>query len=57
MPNNTIGEAYIQIKPSMEGVSGEIEKAMGGAGAAGSDALFIQKARLSEMHMHITKTG
>ena len=37
MPNN-IGEAYIQIKPSMEGVSGEIEKAMGGAGAAGSSS-------------------
>lgn len=38
MPNNTIGEAYIQIKPSMEGVSGEIEKALGDAGESGSGA-------------------
>lgn len=37
MPNN-IGEAYIQIKPSMEGVSGEIEKALGDAGESGSSA-------------------
>lgn len=27
----TIAEAYIQIKPSMEGVSGELEQALGGA--------------------------
>ena len=32
----TIGEAYLQIKPSMEGVKGEIESAMGEAGASGS---------------------
>lgn len=38
MPNNTIGEAYIQIKPSMEGVSSEIEKAMGDAGASSSSS-------------------
>ena len=38
MPNNTIGEAYIQIKPSMEGMSGEIEKALGDAGSAGSSS-------------------
>ena len=32
----TIGEAYLQIRPSMEGVKGEIESAMGDAGASGS---------------------
>lgn len=32
---NTIGEAYLQIRPSMEGVKGEIEQAMGEAGEAG----------------------
>ena len=25
----TIGEAYLQIRPSMEGVAGEIDEAMG----------------------------
>lgn len=33
--SNTIGEAYLQIRPSMEGVKGEIESAMGDAGNAG----------------------
>ncbi len=32
----TIGEAYLQIRPSMEGVKGEIEKEMGAAGSSGS---------------------
>ena len=32
----TIGEAYLQIRPSMEGVKGEIESAMGDAGSAGA---------------------
>ena len=36
MPDNTIGEAYIQIKPSMEGISSELEQALGGAGSAGA---------------------
>ena len=31
----TIGEAYLQIKPSMEGIEGDIERAMGDAGSAG----------------------
>ena len=26
---NTIGEAYLQIRPSMEGIQGEIQEAMG----------------------------
>lgn len=39
MPNNnTIGEAYIQIKPSTEGISGELQKAMGDAGESGSSS-------------------
>ena len=33
---STIGEAYLQIRPSMEGVKGEIESAMGEAGESGS---------------------
>ena len=33
---NTIGEAYLQIRPSMEGVKGELESAMSDAGASGS---------------------
>lgn len=33
---NTIGEAYLQIRPSMEGVKGELEGAMSDAGASGS---------------------
>ena len=33
---NTIGEAYLQIRPSMEGVKGEIEQAMGDAGSKSS---------------------
>ena len=36
MPDNTIGEAYLQIKPSMEGISSEIKSAMGDAGEKGS---------------------
>ena len=35
MPN-TIGEAYLQIRPSMEGMTGEIEEAMGSAGSSGA---------------------
>ena len=34
----TIGEAYLQIRPSMEGVKGELEKAMGDAGASSSSS-------------------
>ena len=37
MPS-TIGEAYLQIRPSMEGVQGEIEEAMGEAGSRGSSS-------------------
>ena len=32
----TIGEAYLQIRPSMEGVPGEIEEALGEAGGNGA---------------------
>ena len=35
MPS-TIGEAYLQIRPSMEGMTGEIEEAMGSAGSSGA---------------------
>lgn len=35
---STIGEAYLQIKPSMEGVQGEIEQAMGNAGSRGASS-------------------
>ena len=35
---NTIGEAYLQIRPSMEGIQGEIEQAMGDAGARSSSS-------------------
>ena len=35
---STIGEAYLQIKPSMEGVKGELEQAMGDAGARSSSS-------------------
>ena len=35
---NTIGTAYIQIEPTAEGISGKIEKELGGAGAAGGTA-------------------
>lgn len=34
----TIGEAYLQIKPSMEGIQGDLEEAMGEAGARGSSS-------------------
>ena len=34
--SQTIGEAYLQIRPSMDGIKGEIEGAMGEAGSAGS---------------------
>ena len=37
---STIGEAYLQIKPSMEGVKGELEQAMGDAGASGSSSFL-----------------
>lgn len=35
---NTIGEAYLQIRPSMEGIQGEIEQAMGDAGSRSSSS-------------------
>lgn len=38
MPENTIGEAYLQIKPSMEGISGEISRAMGDEGEKASSS-------------------
>lgn len=39
MPNNnTIGEAYLQIKPSMDGISKDIQSAMGDAGSKGSSS-------------------
>lgn len=38
MPDNTIGEAYLQIKPSMEGITGDIKAAMGDAGEKGSSS-------------------
>ena len=38
MPNNTIGEAYLQIKPSMDGISKDIQQAMGDAGSKGSSS-------------------
>ena len=34
----TIGEAYLQIKPSMEGIKGDLEQAMGEAGASSSSS-------------------
>ena len=34
----TIGEAYLQIKPSMEGIQGNLEEAMGEAGAKSSSS-------------------
>ncbi len=34
----TIGEAYLQIRPSMEGVAGEVEQAMGSAGSSGASS-------------------
>lgn len=35
---NTIGEAYLQIRPSMEGVKSELEEAMGDAGERSSSS-------------------
>ena len=35
---NTIGEAYLQIRPSMEGIQGELEGAMGEAGASSASS-------------------
>ena len=35
---NTIGEAYLQIRPSMEGVKGELEEAMGKAGGSSASS-------------------
>ena len=37
MPS-TIGEAYLQIRPSMEGIQGDIEEAMGSAGTSGASS-------------------
>lgn len=34
----TIGEAYLQIKPSMEGIQGDLEQAMGEAGQSGASS-------------------
>ena len=34
----TIGEAYLQIRPSIEGIKGEIESAMGDAGESGGSS-------------------
>lgn len=34
----TIGEAYLQIRPSMEGMAGDIESAMGDAGSSGASS-------------------
>lgn len=34
----TIGEAYLQIKPSMEGMQGDLEQAMGEAGQSGASS-------------------
>ena len=36
MPDNTIAQAYIQIKPSMEGMSSELKKALGEEGEQGA---------------------
>lgn len=36
--SNTIGEAYLQIIPSMEGIKGNLEQAMGDAGASASSS-------------------
>lgn len=36
--SNTIGEAYLQIRPSMEGIQGELEGAMGEAGSASASS-------------------
>lgn len=35
---NTIGEAYLQIRPSMEGVKGELEQAMDEAGSSSASS-------------------
>lgn len=37
---STIGEAYLQIKPSMEGVKGDLEEAMGGVGSSSSHSFL-----------------
>ena len=34
----TIAEAYVQIKPSMEGISSELESALGSAGSSGASS-------------------
>lgn len=38
MSNNNIGEAYLQIRPSMEGIQGELEQAMGSAGSSSASS-------------------
>lgn len=38
MSKPSIGEAYLQIRPSMDGVTGEIEQAMGDAGSRGASS-------------------
>ena len=42
----TIGEAYLQIRPSMDGVAGEIEQAMGDAGSKGANSFRTAPCRL-----------
>lgn len=38
MSKPSIGEAYLQIRPSMDGVTGELEQAMGEAGSRGASS-------------------
>lgn len=38
MADNTIAQAYVQIKPSMDGVSDDLQKAMSSAGAESSNS-------------------
>lgn len=38
MSNTNIGEAYLQIRPSMEGIQGELEQAMGSAGSSSASS-------------------
>lgn len=52
--SETIGEAYLQIRPSMEGISGEIEQAMGGVGK--SSGTSFGNAFTSNLS-HIAKTA
>ena len=57
------GQLLLQVLPAVRhrvqvghGADGGVAAPGGGAGAAG-DGLFIRKARLAQMHMHIAKTG